>query len=70
MLQYNAGKSHIDVSDQLASYGTPAVLRGLKWYRKVMFELLTNTAVVNAHAIFKSTVLSPKDIVSFREAAS
>lgn len=52
ILQYNAGKSYIDVSDQLASYGT-SVRRGLKWYRKVMFELLTNTAVVNAHAIYK-----------------
>lgn len=66
VLQYNAGKSHIDVSDQLASYGT-SVRRGLKWYRKVMFELVTNTAVVNAHAIYKSNVLSPKDIVTFRE---
>lgn len=66
VLYYNAGKSHIDVSDQLASYGTSA-RRGLKWYRKVMFELLTNTAVVNAYAIYKSTVLSPKDIVTFRE---
>lgn len=57
------------VSDQLASYGT-SVLRGLEWYRKVMFELLTNTAVVNAHAIFKSIILSPKDAVTFRETAS
>lgn len=32
-----------------------------------MFELLTNTAVVNAHVIYKSNVLSPKDIVTFRE---
>lgn len=29
VLQYNAGKSHFDVSDQLASYGT-SVRRGLK----------------------------------------
>lgn len=32
-----------------------------------MFEFLTNTAVVNAHAIYKSNVPSPKDIVTFRE---
>lgn len=56
VLQYNAGKSQIDVPDQLASYGT-SVRPGLKWYRKVMFKLLTNTAVVNAHIIYKSTVL-------------
>lgn len=66
VLEYNKGKSFIDVSDQLASYGT-SVRRGLKWYRKVMFELLTNTAIVNAHSLYKSTVLAPVDIVTFRE---
>uniref|UniRef100_A0A1B6MQT6 PiggyBac transposable element-derived protein domain-containing protein n=1 Tax=Graphocephala atropunctata TaxID=36148 RepID=A0A1B6MQT6_9HEMI len=66
VLTYNQAKSFIDVSDQLASYGT-SVRRGVKWYRKLMFELLTNTSVVNAHSVYKSTVLSPKDIVTFRE---
>lgn len=66
ILDYNSAKSYIDVSDQLASYGS-TVRRGVKWYRKVIFELLTNTALVNAHAVYKSTVLSPKDIVAFRE---
>lgn len=66
ILEYNDGKSFIDVSDQLASYCT-TVRRGVKWYRKVLFELVTNTCIVNAHVLYKSTVLKPMDIVAFRE---
>lgn len=66
VLEYNDGKSFIDISDQLASYCT-FVRRGVKWFRKELFELITNTCVVNAHALYKCTVLKPMDIVAFRE---
>lgn len=66
IVQYNSAKSFIDVSDQMASYASP-IRRGIKWYRKVMFELLTNTAVVNAHALHKLASAHPMDIIKFRE---
>jgi hypothetical protein len=66
IVQYNAAKSFIDISDQMASYGSP-IRRSVKWYRKVMFELLTNTAVVNAHAVHKRISTTPMDIIKFRE---
>ncbi|CAH1977065.1 unnamed protein product [Acanthoscelides obtectus] len=50
--KYNSIKSFIDVSDQKASYST-TVRRGIKWYRKVAIEILTNTAVVNAHIAYQ-----------------
>ncbi|KAG8310561.1 Dehydrogenase/reductase SDR member 11 [Homalodisca vitripennis] len=56
-----------DVSDQLASYAT-TVRKGVKWYRKVAIELLTNTAVVNAHALYKIITNNSKvQITEFRE---
>lgn len=54
-VKYNSIKSFIDVSDQKASYST-TVRRGIKWYRKVAVELLTNTAVVNAHIAYQSVM--------------
>ncbi|KAG8274398.1 hypothetical protein J6590_108268 [Homalodisca vitripennis] len=67
ILEYNTVKSYIDVSDQLASYAT-TVRKGVKWYRKVAIELLTNTAVVNAHALYKIITNNSKvQITEFRE---
>lgn len=67
ILEYNKVKSFIDVSDQMASYGT-TVRKGIKWYRKVAVELLTNTAVVNAYIVFqKMNVGSKLGITEFRE---
>lgn len=37
--EYNENKMGIDLSDQLASYGT-IQRKGVKWYRKVAMELL------------------------------
>lgn len=47
IIDYNSGKSAIDLSDQMASYHR-ALRRSVKWYRKVAFELILNTTVVNA----------------------
>ncbi|KAI4464043.1 piggybac transposable element-derived protein 4 [Holotrichia oblita] len=38
VVDYNFGKASIDLSDQLASYGT-ALRRSLKWYRKNKIEI-------------------------------
>nr|CAI5863377.1 unnamed protein product [Callosobruchus analis] len=64
--KYNSIKSFIDVSDQKASYST-AVRRGIKWYRKVAIELLTNTAPVNAHIAYQSVTKKTINITKFRE---
>lgn len=67
IVEYNSAKSFIDISDQLASYNTP-LRRGVKWYRKIIFELLANTSVVNAHAIYKlHNPDSKMKITEFRE---
>ena len=47
VLDYNAAKKDVDMSDQLTSYSS-ALRRSSKWYRKVAIELLTGTSVVNA----------------------
>ncbi|XP_055910454.1 piggyBac transposable element-derived protein 4-like [Eupeodes corollae] len=44
IIEYNKGKSGIDLSDQMASYAT-TLRRGLKWYRKVAIEFLLGMAV-------------------------
>lgn len=47
ILFYNAGKVGIDLSDQLASYSSP-VRKSIRWYHKIMTEILLNTSVINA----------------------
>ncbi|KAJ8970118.1 hypothetical protein NQ314_001385 [Rhamnusium bicolor] len=46
IIAYNNGKCGIDRSDQMASYSTCS-WRGVKWYRKVVFELLTGITAKN-----------------------
>lgn len=50
---YNKGKSYIDRSDQMSSYSTP-LKNTIKWYRKVAFDILLSTSLVNALSLFKS----------------
>lgn len=50
MIDYNKAKKELDLSDQMSSYFT-ALRKSLKWYRKVCFELLFGTCVVNAWVI-------------------
>lgn len=69
IVEYNATKSYIDVSDQIASYGS-TIRKSVKWYRKVAFELLTNTAVVNAFILRKHVTKSKNSITQLREAIS
>jgi hypothetical protein len=51
ILTYNKYKKGIDYSDQMASYYT-TLKRGVKWYRKVMMELLFGTALINAWIVY------------------
>ena len=47
VLDYNRVKKGVDISDQLSGYYS-TLRRGLKWCRKVVFEIITGTAVINA----------------------
>jgi hypothetical protein len=67
VLDYNKGRQGIDLSDQLSVYYT-CLRRSIKWYRKVAFELIFGTAVVNSYLIYKQNHAA-KDvtILQFRE---
>lgn len=51
VVNYNSGKSAIDLADQLASFSSP-LRKSLKWYRKVSFDLICNVSVINALCIY------------------
>lgn len=68
IIDYNRGKSSIDLSDQMATYGT-ALRRCTKWYRKLVFELIWGTSLVNAFFLYNETTVNTKKltITEFRE---
>lgn len=67
ILYYNAGKAGIDLSDQLASYSTP-VRKSIRWYHKVMTEILLNTCVINAQILYNMKHSNSKlTVKQFRE---
>ena len=51
VIAYNETKKVVDMSDQLAAYNT-SLQKSTKWYRKVAFELLTATCVVNSFVLY------------------
>ena len=66
IVDYNKAKTYIDVSDQLKSYAC-ALRRGVKWYRKVLIELICNTSVVNAYLLYMLKTGHKLKITEFRE---
>ncbi|KAF5281757.1 hypothetical protein FQR65_LT14552 [Abscondita terminalis] len=68
ILDYNAGKAGIDLSDQLSSYSSP-VRKSIRWYHKLVTELLFGTSVVNAYIVFKlkNPNFTNVSITKFRE---
>lgn len=66
IIEYNNGKTGIDKSDQMSSYNT-AIRKGMKWYRKVALELITGTAIVNAHVVYKEATNKNITMTKFRE---
>ncbi|XP_025423365.1 piggyBac transposable element-derived protein 4-like [Sipha flava] len=47
VVDYNTGKGYIDLTDQLQSYHS-ALRKSLKWYRKIIIDLICNISVLNA----------------------
>jgi len=66
IIEYNGAKGYIDLSDQMTSYSN-TLRRSLKWYRKVAFDFITNTVVVNAHRLYTLTTNDKIKITKFRE---
>lgn len=66
VLDYNRGKGLVDVSDLRSSYHTP-LRRSMKWYRKVAFEVLLNTSVINALILYNKVNNCNMSVTEFRE---
>ncbi|XP_039280727.1 piggyBac transposable element-derived protein 1-like [Nilaparvata lugens] len=66
IMEYNTGKQGIDLSDQMASYFSP-LRRTIKWYHKLAFEILLNTAVVNSWIIFNKLSGKKVQMIDYRE---
>ena len=67
VLDYNEGRQGTDLSDQLSAYYT-CLRKSIKWYRKVAFELIFGTALVNSYLIYKENYTeSTVTILQFRE---
>lgn len=52
VIEYNLGKSSVDLSDQMTAYCSP-LRKTVKWYKKLVIELLLNTCIVNSLVLFK-----------------
>ncbi|CAH2003099.1 unnamed protein product [Acanthoscelides obtectus] len=63
ILEYNAG---IDVCDQMASYFFP-LRKIIRWYHKLLFEILLNKAVINSLIIHKHFKRQNIQFGAFRE---
>lgn len=65
VIDYNKAKAAVDLSDQMSAYSSP-LRKTLKWYKKLGIELLLNTAVVNARALYQYTTNKKISVVDFR----
>lgn len=66
IIDYNKGKGLVDVTDLRNSYHNP-LRRSLKWYKKIILELLLNTSVLNALSLYEEIHQKKIDITVFRE---
>ncbi|VDK68263.1 unnamed protein product [Cylicostephanus goldi] len=62
---YNAGKTFIDISDQMAAYG-PFVRKTNRWYLRIFFHAVCQIAVVNAWNLYKMHTGKSIKIINFR----
>jgi len=65
VIDYNIGKTSIDLSDQMISYSNP-LSRSLKWYRKVALDGLLNIAVVSSFVLLNKVTCSNMSLTNFR----
>lgn len=66
ILDYNSGKSSVDISDQMVAYQSP-LRKSIKWYRKLVIEMVLNTAMVNARILYNEVTKSNINMLEFRK---
>uniref|UniRef100_A0A182JNY4 PiggyBac transposable element-derived protein domain-containing protein n=1 Tax=Anopheles christyi TaxID=43041 RepID=A0A182JNY4_9DIPT len=66
MADYSRGRTAIDLADRMNAYSL-ALCRAMKWYRKLGFDLLLNTAVTNAYLLYRDVTKKPISITDFRK---
>lgn len=66
IVDYNRRKAAVDLSDQMNAYNNP-LRRTIKWYRKLAFELLLNTTVINSYILYKDITKQNINITEFRK---
>ena len=67
VLDYNAAKKGVDVSDQMSAYYT-CVRKTVKWYKKVFIEIILGTAILNSWYVHSKLSGRKVDILNFRDA--
>jgi len=66
VIDYNKAKGYVDISDLRNSYHSP-LRRSIKWYRKIAFEVLLNTSLLNALTLFTAVIGNKMGVTEFRE---
>jgi hypothetical protein len=66
VFDYNKVKGFLNISDLRESYHSP-LRRSLKWYRKVAFEILLNTSLLNAPTLFTTVTGNKMGVTKFRK---
>lgn len=66
IIDYNNAKAFVDMSDQMAAYSN-SLRKSAKWYRKVAFELIARTSIVNALLLFNKINNKTLSITHFKE---
>lgn len=66
VFDYNDAKKGVDLSDQMSSYYS-SLRKTVKWYRKIVMQLICGTAVVNAYYIHNQWGTRNMSILKFRE---
>ncbi|XP_065159187.1 piggyBac transposable element-derived protein 4 [Atheta coriaria] len=66
VFDYNTVKKRVDLSDQLASYYS-SLGKTIKWYKKIVFQLICGTSVTNAWYIHQKFGTKKIDLLKFWE---
>ncbi|KAL6421381.1 hypothetical protein ACFW04_011926 [Cataglyphis niger] len=66
VFDYNIAKKGVDLSDQLSGYYS-CLRKTIKWYRKVIIQLICGTSLVNAWYIHKRWGTKNMNMLQFRE---
>uniref|UniRef100_A0A1B0C0L7 PiggyBac transposable element-derived protein domain-containing protein n=1 Tax=Glossina palpalis gambiensis TaxID=67801 RepID=A0A1B0C0L7_9MUSC len=66
ILEYNNAKQGLDISGKIASYYN-SLRKTVKWYRKIIIELICATSIANAWYIYQKWGTKHFDVLQFRE---